>query len=229
MAQTLDDFTTDPAARWSAIGASAYTWDSANGEFDVNTVSADPYLFANAAAPGGMDQEAQLSFIMGADNFEARAPVPMVRHRSGQVEGYFLRFNHVEDFYQLLRFTAGAEGEVGGGAALTINPSEWYTVRIAAEGGVGANVTISVWVQSHGASKPADPGWIGANGSPDNIWTDTNGSRLDEADSVLCGIAGKDTSDYDTRCDFYKHRLIADRAGVVLPVFVHHYRQQGMM
>lgn len=223
-----DDFSTDPAPRWLAIDTTAYTWDSGNSEIDFNTASDDPVMLAYLGGIGALEHECQVTFITGPDSFSARTPVAMVRHRYGQVDGYFLRFNHVEDAVQLLRFAAGVEGEVGGGAALTINAGEWYTVRTAAFGGLGSNVTIHVWVQSHGASKPSDPGWIGADASPTYNWTDTNAARLDDAMHALCGIAGKDTTDYDTRHCFYKQRLIADRPGT-LPIFVHHYRQQGIM
>lgn len=176
-----------------------------------------------ATATGSIESEAQVTFVMGDNGaFQSRVGGPMVRGLSATTEGYVIMANGEGGYFAVVRFVGGTEQDIdysspGGSpgyinAAYTFTAGQWYTIRIAAEGAASGNVTLKIWIQSHGASKPSDPGWIGTDESPDYTYVDSEATRLDASGNSLAGISGKNAGeDWDTRHSFYKQRAITDR------------------
>jgi hypothetical protein len=218
MAVLIDDFTTDPAARWSARQGVEPTWDSGNSEFDV-TASAR-WLSIYDTTTGSIEHEVQATWIMGGGSSMG---MPALRGRSdATIEAYYIgTVNASTDILQVHRLNTGGAShtQIGVDQSLTgIGSADWLTVRIAAQGTAGSAVTLSVWWQIHAAAggKPADPGWIGVDGSPQYQVTDSaaSGTRLDNAAATYAGLGSHWTgSDYDTRTIWWKARAISDRAG----------------
>jgi hypothetical protein len=217
MANLSDDFTTDPAARWSARQGAEPTWDSGNSEFDV-TASAR-WLSIYDTTTGSIEHECQATWLMSGG---ASIGMPAVRGRSdATIEAYVIgTMNPTSDTLQVSRINTGGGSmtQIGVDQTVTIANSDWITVRIAAEGSAGSAVTLSVWWQVHAAAggKPSDPGWIGVDGSPNYSVTDSaaTGTRLDNSAATYAGLGSHWTgSDYDTRTIWWKARAISDRAG----------------
>jgi len=131
-----------------------------------------------------------------------------------------------DDNLRIRRIIAGGTEDVitAQASGVTFTVGNWYTLRLAAAGGVGSNVVLSAWIIDHGTSKPSLGGsgnWQGVDASPHITATDTEGVRLDAAGHANCGIGGRSATntDYDTRLDFWKERAISDRggAGLALP------------
>jgi hypothetical protein len=210
-----DDFSTNPNTRWQTYtGWGGYTWDSADGEVDM----ANDGIIAYTTSPGSIEHEAQATFLTYNTNgagWSGGATVRMNTSTSVR-DAYFTEWepgSGTAGTLYLSRYAAGTYAELAS-YSFDIDTSQFWTVRIAAAGGAGANVVLTVWYSLHGTSKPSDPGWYGVDGSPDRTYTDTAASRLDETANSLCGMgSGGASTEYDTRHDFFKVRAISDRGG----------------
>jgi hypothetical protein len=224
MSVLSDDFTTDTSANWAHSGGNAFfpnsdaTWDLGAGEL-VMSWSASDALGVYASVPGSIDHEVQATLRMSATALEHCASAAP---RMSGADAYWLAL--AADYRAALaRYNAGAITALryidlstgadfaAGAAAAEPNTSDWVTVRIAAQGAIGLNVTLSLWYVVHGASKPgADPGWIGTDASPRFVYVDTDAARLDDAGHVSVGIAGLQNAG-GTRLDYWRARAITDR------------------
>jgi hypothetical protein len=187
-------------------------WDSTDEELDVAHVGAVTCVEYVANTPGSIEHEAQVTALSSAS--EPQVITAAVRIDGAGVDWYSVTIRQVTNLIRIHRYVAGASTEIYS-AALTITAGNFVTVRLAAAGAVGDNVVLSVWVTEHSTTKPADPGWIGVDGSPDFTYTDTAGTRLDASTHDACGIGGSSaiSADYDTRLCFWKSRAISDRSG----------------
>lgn len=224
MAVLTDNFTTDTSANWAHSGGAAFfptsdvTWDTGAGELVVDYDSQG--LGRYTTETGSLEHEVQLTVRMPSTTLE-HSVTGSPRMNSG--DGYFLapasdyraalaRFNGGS--ITVLRYVDLATGSdfATGDTATEPDPSDWVTVRLAAEGSVGGNVTLSLWWVVHGASKPAsDPGWIGTDGSPQFVYVDSDANRLDDSVHNDVGIAGLQNTT-STRADWWKARNISDRS-----------------
>ncbi|MGE3293834.1 MAG: hypothetical protein AB7O95_20900 [Geminicoccaceae bacterium] len=207
----LDDFSTDPASRWT-VEDGGYTWDSGNGEMDITYDGGPLLLRYSANGPGSIEHECQVT----ANDSKNRLAGPCCRFDDAGVnDAYTLDYNRTGNVLAINRYLAGSATQLATLSVTNVNPAFW-TLRLAAEGGAGANVALEAWYTNHGtgAGKPADPGWHGDDGSPDLTYTDTDASRLDATSHSQCGIGGPSaSSDGDLRHDFWKSRAISDRSG----------------
>lgn len=218
----LDSFATDPTARWTRLQDTFLTWLSGSAEINVD---GDNGLFHAYTAnnPGSMEQEAQLTGVIATGQ---RIPGPGTRIYSngvGSSDGYGMTLDFVGNL-QLWRYNAGVQTNIAL-QNVTSAPAttDYYTQRLAASGGNGANVVLDTWFLQHGGSKPSDPGWIGNNASPDYTYTDTSVDRLDDvALHIYAGIVGRGSSAFPSLSanTWFKERAISDRVsyGPVLPV-----------
>jgi hypothetical protein len=203
----LDDFSTDPASRWTFESGSA-THDSGNSEYDFNT-SALTLARYSANAPGSIEQESQVTAIEGT----VRCPYAGVRHNTAGADDAYSIHSNADGNFILARWVAAGRTDL---AVWTLSRSsgDWITWRLAAAGTAGSNVVLSAWRTNHGSTKPSDPGWYGTDASPDQTYTDTSTDRHDDTDDAQCGIGGRNgAGDYDTRHSFWKSRAISDRGG----------------
>jgi hypothetical protein len=206
----LDSFATDPSGRWTAQIESA-TWDSGNSEYDVDLTGQAVLLEYTANTPGSIEHEAQVTTIAHAT--EPRIVGAAVRIDGSLDDYYAVGGDRATDMLQLWRRQSGSVAEIFS-SAVNFTGGNFSTFRLAAAGAAGANVALAIWHTDHGVSKPSDPGWNGANASPDLTFTDTGANRLDDSTHDGCGI-GSDaatTQDYDTRHCFWKSRAISDRS-----------------
>lgn len=202
-----DNFDADSSADWTSDGFSAYNRDAANGELDQSSWDNFSQLRYSANPPGDIEHEAQVTLLSGS----GRAVGPGCRLYSGD-DNYGISLGSFGELL-LFRHNAAARTSLTQFNSTHTN-GNFVTVRMACEGGNGANVVISIWVVDHGASKPSDPGWIGDDGAPDYTYTDSAASRLDDdTQHLYVGFAGRGFGGYDTRCDYWKGRAISDRAG----------------
>lgn len=204
----LDDFSTDPASRWTFESGSA-AWDSANNEYDFNAAATTLARYS-ANDPGSIEQEAQVTAIEGA----ARCPYVAVRFENAGADDCYAIHSNADGFMELVRWVAASRTALANWTLPSRDSGDFVTWRLAASGAVGANVVLDGWVSNHGTTKPSDPGWIGVDGSPDNTYTDTAVGRHDDSSDIQCGIGGRNgAGDYDTRHCFWKSRAISDRGG----------------
>ena len=213
-----DDFSTDPSTRWTQeIGT--YTWDSANGELEVNTVDGNlEYYFRNNNSPGSIEHECVGMMRVSPNDYDGWQSAVAVRGASSGGVPYNLEPEPAPGTGGSIYLMRGSS-TILATYAVDVDTSDYWTFRLAAEGVAGANVLLSVWYQNEGATKPAtDPGWIGADGSPNQTYTDTSASRLDASTDNYCGIAGYVNTAYDEQFDYWRTRAISDRAGTVISV-----------
>ena len=206
-----DDFGTDPTTRWT-VEVGAWAWDSTDLEMDVN-VSTDGLFRYSANSPGSIEHEAQVTAIGSSANNRLMGAATRVDN-AGANDGYLSWIHGAA--VNLDRMVAGVRTTLTTGTPVTYTSGDWYSLRLSAEGGNGANVVLNFWITDHNATKPADPGWVGVVGTPDITYTDTDVARLDDSTlNLQGGIGGRqsDTSEFDTRHDFFKVRAISDRAG----------------
>lgn len=206
----IDLFDADSSADWTNDGSSTYARDAANGELDGSGWDNDARLRYSANPPGNIEHEVQVTCLTNAST---RAVMCGARMYGAGDDGYGIYV--AGGAVTLCRFNGGTR----------TNLQEWLsqytagnfiTVRMACEGGDGANVAISIWIQDHGASKPSDPGWIGSEGSPTQTHTDTDATRLDDSSQHLdVGFVGRGpaAAGHDPRLDFWRGRAISDRGG----------------
>lgn len=219
MTAYLEEFGSDPS--WNNEGGT-YTHDATNGELAIGSrTGGNVYSWRSDDAPGGMEHECQGTFITFTSNAAGYQGPVGVRMTSGAVNGYDLEFEPgagTGGTLYLVRTVAGAQTTIQTWS-IDIDTSTFWTVRLAAEGGNGANVSLSIWYTDHGASKPSLQDWIGSDGSPNQTYTDTAANRLDDSSANLyCGTEGYSESNYDIRLDYHRLRLVSDRgAGAPTP------------
>ncbi|HYE22518.1 MAG TPA: hypothetical protein VD998_02940, partial [Verrucomicrobiae bacterium] len=208
-----DNFDTDPYAsgRWvnEILGGS---WDSVNQEFDLTD---DSVAIRYASTPGSMDHEAQVTALAMSGS---RMVGPGVRFdQSGADTMYGSVFE--AGFVNFYRYNNGVRTTIASiSIGVPFTSGNFYSMRVAATGGVGNNVVLSAWVVDHGSSKPSDPGWVGSDNSPNVTFTDNSVDRLDDAVNTHGGIAGRgNVAVYDDRHDYFKVRAISDRGGSPTP------------
>lgn len=210
----LDDFSTDPTARWTGIMGSAPTWDSANSEYDGNTSDIDAIHAYSANNPGSIEQEAQITMLQpGTASSDGAGTVIRIDRTAS--DGYLFQPSRQNATHWIVRYNGGVRTTVATLGTLSLSTNIFITERAAASGGIGANVALSLWMTDHGASKPSDPGWVGVDASPDQTTTDTSVDRLDASTHIECGFGWTALgTDWDTRCCFFKERAISDRSAV---------------
>lgn len=224
-----DNFDTDPfASRWvSERGGGVH--DAGNGEMDI-TMDNGPMLRYAANSPGSIEQEAQ---VTGQGSPTAVSgdclPGPAVRCEAGAITGY-ITYMFQGDLLVISRENANVRTDLYVASHAT-HTTNFYTLRLSAEGANGANVTLNGWQQDHGSSKPSDPGWFGDNGSSTTgAVVDSDVDRLDDASVHLQGGIGGRASgatEHDTRHDYWKVRAISDRAGAPTPPNLVFVRRMG--
>ena len=206
-----DNFSTDPSSRWTAEMSSA-TWDSVNSEYDLD-LSADTMLRYSANGPGSIEHESQVTNVAGTAGTNRNASVAARNENTGVNECYNV-YENADGVLNLTRWNAGLRTVLSNPTGPGLSTGDFRTFRLASEGTVGSNVVLSGWYTTHGTSKPSDPGWYGVDASPTFTYTDTSVDRLDASTNDQCGIAGRGTTDYDTRHCYWKSRAITDRGGV---------------
>lgn len=209
-----DDFSTDPSSRWTAHRSASPTWDSGNGEYDMNTASGDSWIRYSANNPGSIEHESQHTFFLNGRVSQDRHGVA-IRLASAADDAYHLVAGNQADSLYLNRYNAGTRSTIATFTGYTMANDEFHTCRLAASGTAGNNVVLDAWDTNHGASKPgADPGWLGTDGTPDDTYTDTSVDRLDDSTHIYCGIGWQGQGgDWDTQCDWFKERALTDRSG----------------
>lgn len=218
MATYTDNFPDDPyVSRW-AWRYNGGAWDATNADLDLSTDNG-PVQVVYISDLGSIAHEAQVTF-KGAGSGFGNGPGPLVRSAAASDDGYSAEFvDYTGGGTSAIRFrrfnnsgspTTIAEVPIPN----TFTNNGWYTIRLAAEGGNGADVVLSAWLLDHGAgSKPADPGWIGVVGAPDATYTDTDGgNRLNGSSQVRAGIGGGGPAP-DSSHDWWKARDISERGG----------------
>lgn len=206
-----DDFSSDPfsAPRWTNDRGTA-VWDSTNNELDMSFAVGNPQCRYSVNDAGSIEHESQITSVWDG-LFEQAAGAAVRMDSAGGQDCYFCTWNRTNVL--LYRSNAGSPTLLTS-AAFSATAFDFVTNRIAASGAAGANVALSIWRTTHGASKPSDPGWYGTDGSPDQTYTDTAVDRLDASGHLDCGSSGIGTgADYDSRSDFFKLRAISDRGG----------------
>lgn len=206
-----DDFSTDPASRWTQELANSYTWDSGTNDLDSGTGVGDTGQRYSANGPGSIEHEAQVTHTGGTN----RSLGPAVRFANDGTDDLYAVQAMSDTNLTLWRWNGATRTYLADPDTITTYTSgHWYTIRMAASGTSGSNVVLDVWCQEHGSStKPSDPGWYGVDGTPGGTYTDTSVDRLDDGSLHLhCGIGGRDAGSTTTG-DFFKLRAISDRAG----------------
>lgn len=216
-AEATIDFSSDPAATWTAARG-GYVWDSGNGELDPDFTIASPIILRyTGTLPGSVEHESQCTARVGDSSGTSTGGCGGVRISSSADDGYGVSIDRADTLSIVRRSDSSNTTNPGTCTTQTpvVNDFEFFTVRIAAEGAVGAAVTLTVWYINHGTTKPAsDPGWISA-GATTFTCTDNSatGTRLDEATHTNTGIVhGAQGSDYDSMTDYFHSRSIADRS-----------------
>jgi len=208
----LDDFSTDPTARWAAISGAVWAWDSVNSEMDADATVAR-WAQRYTTDTGSIEHEAQATFLLaGAASTDQMGGGGGRMHATAD-DFYFPVISAVNDTVILYKHVAGVRTTLATFTGYTALANEFHTMRSAYAGAAGSNVVISIWRQNHGTTKPANPGWYGADGTPDHTYTDTAADRLDDATHLYNGIVGQGQGgDWDTRHSFFKERAISDRS-----------------
>lgn len=211
MAAYTDDFSTDPAARWTHEGTAAATHDAGNSEYDWD-VSAGDLSRYSANEPGNIEHESQITCIAGTAGTN-RTRLCGARHENTGVDDAYIFYENADGVLNIARYNAGARTVISNPTGPGVSTGVWRTFRIACSGTAGNNVVIDGWYTTHSTSKPSDPGWYGTDASPTFTFTDTAASRLDDSTHAQGGTGGRSTTDYDTRHSFFKVRAISDRGG----------------
>lgn len=209
----LDTFATDPYAtpRWTNESGT-HVWDSGNSELDMSLAVGGPGARYSVNGPGSIEHESQVTAVENHSMGDAGVGPGVRMHNTGTDDWYTLWYDAGTTLY-LGRWNAGVRTNLTT-FSFTYTNGNFVTARMAAAGTAGSNVALSMWRNHDGASKPADPGWYGADGTPDHTYTDTSVDRLDDSAHAHCGITGRGQGvDYDTRCCFWKSRAISDRGG----------------
>lgn len=212
----LDTFATDPfATRWVNDRGTA-VWDSGNSELDMSFAVGHPQCRYVVNDPGSIEQEAQITSAWDG-LFEAACGAAVRMDNAGGQDCYCCSWDRTN--LTLYRSNGGSLTLLSS-FAFSSTAFNFITHRLAAAGGIGANVALAIWRNDHGASKPTDPGWYGLDGSPNHTYTDTAVDRLDAAGHVDCGSAGVGSgTDFDSRSCFFKERAISDRSGAATLAF----------
>lgn len=213
-AATISDFfSADTTGSWTALSGANWTHDVADGEADLPVGNAR-WMIRYDVTTGATDHECQASYQLGNSSSHVNVGMAAVRmpNTGSNQEGYFFQLDQRAQTIGLHRRNTGTTGsggstQLGTNQAFATADNDFVTVRIAA---IGNN--ISLWWHNDGTSKLlSDPGWIGADGSPNYTQTD---SSYTDADHQFGGLAGHGSGlDYDTRTDWFKCRAISDRAG----------------
>jgi len=208
-----DDFSTDPAARWTGILGGTFAHDAVNNEMDCDTSNIDAIVYYSANDPGSIEQEAQHTYFLdgrATKDYYGTA----VRVDGTATDGYVAMASNQDDLIYVFRYLAGTRSTIGS-SAKTLAVDEWHTTRLAVSGGVGSNAVCDIWDNLDGASKPSsDPGWYGVDGTPDWTVTDSSVDRLDASTHIKCGVGWiGGGADWDNAADWFKERAITDRAG----------------
>ncbi len=213
VAEYSDNFNTNPyAGRWVNEIKGA-TWDSVN--FDLDIVDDNDVAIRYTSSPGSIDHEAQ---VTARANTSTRLVGPGVRWDNAGVDnGYGMTIENGGVIIQ--RYNNGARTNVQSFAIpVTFTGGNFYTMRLAASGGVGGNVTLNIWVVDHGPTKPGDPGWIGNDSSPQITFTDSSATRIAGLTNDNGAIAGRASiSTFDGQHDYFKLRAISARGGSTPP------------
>ena len=209
----LDGFDTSHETRWTACTASGIgngTWDGTDLEVDFSG-DQGAYVRYSANNSGSIEHEAQ---ITGRHTASVRCLGPGVRMSTNSGYGISRGAGPETQLWKLIAgtrtnpYTSSASGSFA--------DLDFVTLRLAASGGNGANVELSMWVNPHlTGTKPSDPGWWGTDGSPTYTYTDTAADRLDDSAVDLdCGLLARGmVASVDTRHNYFKLRAIADRGG----------------
>jgi len=217
-----DDFSTNPfTANWTETIGTAWTWDDPNDEMDCAGGGTNNVMRRDADV-GSNEMEAQGTFLLAGYGGTC------ARHRDGADDTmYQTQHGNGDSTLYWFRVVAGVFTQIGTDAETFVD-AQWYTVRLACQTN-GAQVDLSAWVLGHGASKPADPGWIGVDGSPTDTFADTNAARIVDADAQRGGLFYNDFGGAGS-ADWFKVRAVSDRGGGVfafLPLFRH--RMSGLV
>jgi len=201
-----DDFSTDPfTANWTETMGTAWTWDDPNDEMDCAGGGTNNVMRRDADV-GSNEMEAQGTFLLAGYGGTC------CRHRDGTDDTtYMTQHGNGDNNIYWYRVVAGVFTDMGGTDPETFVDNQWYSVRLACQT-QGANVVLSAWVLGHGASKPADPGWVGVDGSPTDTFSDGNAARILDADAQRGGLFYNDFGGAGS-ADWFKQREISDRAG----------------
>ena len=210
MTEYLEGFGSDPG--W-AEEAGTYTHDNTNSEITIDNGGAT-YTIRSADLSGDIEQECQATFITNDANGSGWQGPIACRIDSGFHSSYNLQFEPGAGTGGVLYLERNDYGTLTYITSwnIDIDIDQFWSIRLATEGVAGNNVVCSVWYSNHGASKPSDPGWIGADGSPDQTFTDTGATRLDLAANEYAGCGGYEARNVDNRICFHKQRNISDRA-----------------
>jgi len=214
--QYSDSFDSNPyAGSWvNELGSAV--WDSTNGELDIS--NDNDIAIRYTPSTGSIEHEAQVTALVVSAE---RLAGPGVRFDStGQNDAYGMSFEG--GAVNIYRWNNGARSHIASvSAGVTAVVGNYYSMRMSASGGNGSSVVLNVWIQGHGNTKPSDPGWVGNDGSPNIIYTDSSssGTRLDGVQNTGTGIAGRASVNLnDNRHDYFKSRAISDRGGATPPV-----------
>lgn len=211
----LDAFATDPFSlpRWTNDLGGPATWDSGNNEIACD-VAANWITRYSANGPGSLDHESQVTFKTNSGRNQAGGGAGRFNN-AGTGDCYTwagLDWSN-QDQITLEKFVGGTRNTLTA-ISLTQADNDFLTLRGAYQGVVGANVLCSVWANNHGSTKPSDPGWYGADGSPLSTYTDTASDRLDDAAHDQCGVSGRTGGlSYNNNYCFFKERAVSDRGG----------------
>lgn len=210
-----DDFSTDPysAPRWVNHGETI-NWDSTNNELDVAHAGAAVLERYSANNSGSIDHEAQVTCYSQTSPSEQRVTGAAVRMYGTNPDAYCIYGDNSTDNLYFGRFNSGTLTEISS-TSYTFGAG-FYTFCLAAEVSGTDDVALSGWIQSEGASKPSDPGWITNVGSETHTYTDTSANRLNNASNHTdCGIGSQYaiSRDYDTQLCYFKLRAVSDRGG----------------
>lgn len=217
-----DNFDTDPLGgtpRWTVLSGTTPAYDATDDEWDLD-MATQPIILRYDTTSGSLECEAQVTFLPQSNPNADGIGGPAVRLRNDTTrEGYFAALFPGASVIRVYRYYDdggnAAWVQVGTDIAFTNGYTDWISIRLAASGTVGSNVTLDVWATNHGGTKPAsDPGWQGTDNSPLATRTDSDAARADAADNAYGGVGSLTQGfDFDTRHDYWKARAISDRSG----------------
>src|SRR3990167_4043001 len=210
-----DNFDTNHSARWTGR-LNNLVYDSTNLELGDTTASgaSNTNIEYTAGSLGSIAHETQGTFLTFSSVSGGWNNACGVRYNNSADQNYHVQHEQgtgTAGTIYWMRNVGGTMTEMSS-VSVDVDVSTFRTIRLAAEGAVGANVVLSIWYTDHGASKPSDPGWIGTDASPNQTYTDTAAGRHDDADDTYGGIGlWAPSATFDNRIDFWKGRAISDR------------------